>query len=226
MLHLLYEKLITHTPLYFRCVHFAGCSERTDETAVETSSTEQVEETAKETEKTGNSLLSGLKKSVESVSTEAKDVVTEPAPEEPVAEVAPKAVEVKPETVEAPAKASTSLMGSLKAATSEQSDALVSDLSAQASSLLSEYTEKFSTLSGSVKELEPLMAKAAGTLSPELTQSYDQLKALMPELSNLMGSLKNYQGTDLANLTAKLKTDYAETENLYKKVLALMPKTI
>ena len=39
----------------------------------------------------------------------------------------------------------------------------------------------------------------------------------------MVASLKDYQGTDLANVTSKIQTDYTEAEALYKRVLELMP---
>jgi hypothetical protein len=211
---------------------FAGCGEKSDKATTESAATEQAEET----KDTGNNLISGLKESIKEVATEAEELaeaVVEETEEataetketvEQVEEAVTEESGANTEAVEETAKASTGLLGAATAAATEQTDALTSDLAEKASSLLSEYTGKISTLSGSVKELEPLIKQAAGALSPQLTQSYNELKNLLPELSTMIASLKNYQGTDLANVTSKIQADYTEAEGLYKKVLELMPQ--
>jgi hypothetical protein len=204
---------------------FAGCNKKSDETTI----TEQTEQAAEETKDTGNSLIGDLKESTKEVAAEAEELVEETV--EAVAEKSEEAVEKAEETIdqieeavtEEASEATTGLMGAAAASVNEQANVLTSDLADKASSLLSEYTGKVSSLSGSVKELEPLIEQAAGALSPQLTQSYNELKTLLPELSTMVASLKDYQGTDLANVTSKIQTDYTEAEALYKRVLELMP---
>ncbi len=197
---------------------FAGCNKKSDETTI----TEQTEQAAEETKDTGNSLIGDLKESTKEVAAEAEELVEETV--EAVAEKAEETIDQIEEAVtEEASETTTGLMGAATASVNEQADVLTSYLAEKASSLLSEYTGKVSSLSGSVKELEPLIEQAAGALSPQLTQSYNELKTLLPELSTMVASLKDYQGTDLANVTSKIQTDYTEAEALYKRVLELMP---
>jgi len=53
---------------------------------------------------------------------------------------------------------------------------------------------------------------------------YNELKGIVPEVSSMVDSLKDYKGTDLAGLVSKIQADTTKAQGLYADIMKMMPE--
>lgn len=96
-------------------------------------------------------------------------------------------------------------------------------LKAQAEQLLSEYSGELATLKSGAATLKGLIDKNAAMLPAGVAAKYDEFNALLPQLSTMVDSLKNYQSADLTTLVPKLKADFGTAQKLYAEIKGMIP---
>jgi hypothetical protein len=111
-------------------------------------------------------------------------------------------------------------------ATKEAGQAAGSSLDAlkqQADQLLTQYSGELATLKTGAAKLKELIDKNAAMLPAGVNAKYQELNALLPQLSGMVDKLKNYQSADLATLVPKLKEDFGTAQKLYAEVKGMLP---
>jgi hypothetical protein len=68
-----------------------------------------------------------------------------------------------------------------------------------------------------------MIDKNASMLPAGVATKYQELNALLPQLTSAVDSLKNYQTADLTTLVPKLKTDFASAQKLYTEIKGMLP---
>jgi hypothetical protein len=94
-----------------------------------------------------------------------------------------------------------------------------------AAQLQSIYAPQLEALKTGLAAAKPILeSKAAAVLPASATSAYDQLKTLVPELGELVGSLKQYSADAPTDLAQRLQTDFAKAQNLYDQLKPLIKK--
>jgi hypothetical protein len=87
------------------------------------------------------------------------------------------------------------------------------------------YTPQLEALKTGLAAAQPVMeSKAAAVLPAAATSAYGQLKTLVPELGELVDSLKQYPSDAPTDLAQRLQTDFAKAQGLYAQVKPLLGK--
>ncbi|OAM89123.1 hypothetical protein OH491_12705 [Termitidicoccus mucosus] len=96
---------------------------------------------------------------------------------------------------------------------------------ATAAQLQSLYAPQLDALKTGLAAAQPVMeSKAAAVLPAAATSAYSQLKTLVPELGELVDSLKQYPSDAPTDLVQRLQTDFAKAQSLYAQVKPLLGK--
>jgi colicin import membrane protein len=96
-------------------------------------------------------------------------------------------------------------------------------LKMQAEQLLSQYSGELATLKSGAIMLKGLIDKNAGMLPAGVAEKYKEFNALLPGLSSMVDSLKDYQTADLTSLVPKLKADFGNAQKLYTEIKGMLP---
>lgn len=96
----------------------------------------------------------------------------------------------------------------------------------QASDLLKRYSGDLSTLKAGVLAVKGYVDQHPEVLPASAKSKYQELNALMPELTSLVQSLKEAKGADLVALAPKLATSFDRAKSLYSEVRALLPEKL
>lgn len=96
-------------------------------------------------------------------------------------------------------------------------------LKAQAEQLLTQYSGELATLKSGAVTLKGLIDKNAAMLPAGVAAKYQELNALLPQLSTMVDSLKDYQSADLTTLVPKLKADFGNAQKLYAEIKGMLP---
>ena len=99
---------------------------------------------------------------------------------------------------------------------------LTSALLDQSADLLAKYTGHIGTLNDNTSKLAKIIDDNADALPDGVAAKYDELKSLVPQVSAMVQSLKDYQGTGLVDLVSKIDGDYTKAIDLYDEAMALM----
>ncbi len=96
-------------------------------------------------------------------------------------------------------------------------------LQTQAKQMLTQYSGELASLQAGVAKVKALIDQNSAMLPAGVASKYQELNALLPKLTTMVDSLKNYQNADIANLLPKLKTDFATAQKLYAEIKAAIP---
>lgn len=99
-------------------------------------------------------------------------------------------------------------------------------LQAQTGDLLTRYSGELSTLKSGVLAVKGYVDQHPEVLPASAKAKYQELNALMPELTSLVQSLKEAKGADLVTLAPKLATSFTRAKTLYTEVRALLPEKL
>ena len=109
-------------------------------------------------------------------------------------------------------------------AAAAEAQAQVGSVQAQAAEMLVKYSAEIGALQTNVSKLADIVGKNADLLPAGVSEKYGELKELVPEVSSMVQSLKDYQGADLGTLVSKIEADYSKATGLYKEAMALIPE--
>lgn len=151
-----------------------------------------------------------------------------PAPAVPVAPAEPKAAPIvaaqksvaeavaqpAPVTPESAAVSAGDLVGKL------------AGVQAPAGDLLTRYSSELSTLKSGVLAVKGYVDQHPDVLPASAKAKYQELNALIPELTSLVQSLKKAKAADLVTLAPKIGTSFARAKTLYTEVRALLPEKL
>ena len=144
------------------------------------------------------------------------------------AEAAAAAAKAEAEAAAAAAKAEAEAAAAAAKAEAEaaaaEAQAQMESVQAQAAEMLAKYSGEIDALKANVSKLAEIVDKNADVLPAGVAEKYGELKTLVPEVSSMVQSLKDYKGTDLTNLVSKIETDFGKAADLYKETMALIPE--
>jgi len=110
------------------------------------------------------------------------------------------------------------------AAADAAAEAAADSIQKQANEILAKYSGEIDALKANVSKLAEIVDQNADALPAGVAEKYSELKTLVPEVSSMVQSLKDYKGTDLDNLVSKIESDYGKAADLYKEAMALIPE--
>jgi hypothetical protein len=94
-----------------------------------------------------------------------------------------------------------------------------------AAQLQSLYAPQLEAIKTGLAVAQPVMeSPAASVLPAAATSAYSQLKTLVPELGELVDSLKQYPSDAPTDLAQRLQTDFAKAQGLYAQIKPLLGK--
>lgn len=93
----------------------------------------------------------------------------------------------------------------------------------KATSLAEQYAPQLDMLKTGATSIKALIDKNASMLPAGVSEKYQELNTLLPQLTGLVASLKDYQGGDLANLATKAQTDFQKAKSLYAEINEMLP---
>lgn len=137
------------------------------------------------------------------------------------AEVAAAAAEKQAEAVAAKVKADAEAAAAKAEA---EAKAAAAEVKAQAADLMARYSEEIDALKANATKLAGLIDKNADVLPAEVTAKYNEFKELIPEVSAMVESLKDYQGADLQNIVSKIQADTGKAAELYREIVEMIPE--
>ena len=88
----------------------------------------------------------------------------------------------------------------------------------QSADILAKQLGQIDALKATTSKLAKIVEDNADTLPAGVAEKHDGLKSLVPEVSSLVQSLKDYQGTDLVDIDG----DYSKVIGLYQEAMALV----
>lgn len=104
-----------------------------------------------------------------------------------------------------------------------RAEAVQNELLERAESLVSQYSTELATLKEQVGALKSVIDQHKDMLPAGVTEKYAELEALLPRLTGMVDSLRNYQTADLTKLVPQLQEDFAKARALYGEIKGLLP---
>lgn len=104
-----------------------------------------------------------------------------------------------------------------------RAEAVQNELLERAESLVSQYSIELATLKEQVGSLKSVIDQHKDMLPAGVTEKYAELEALLPRLTGMVDSLRNYQTADLTKLVPQLQEDFAKARALYGEIKGLLP---
>jgi hypothetical protein len=93
----------------------------------------------------------------------------------------------------------------------------------KAAALVAQYTPQLETLKSGASSIKALIDKNAAMLPEGVSTKYEELSAMIPRLTELVASLRNYQGGDLASITTNLQRDFEKSKALLTELKGMVP---
>jgi hypothetical protein len=96
----------------------------------------------------------------------------------------------------------------------------------QAADLYTRYSAELDVVTKNAAALKKIVDQNLAMLPAGVQTKYKEFNALLPGLTTLVGSLKDYQKVDLATIVPKLQTDFAKVQKLYGEIRGMLPQSL
>lgn len=103
-------------------------------------------------------------------------------------------------------------------------DAQAAAMKEKAMGLIAQYSPQLDQLKSGAASIKSLIDQKASMLPAGVSEKYQELNAMLPQLTELVSSLQVQTG-DLASLAAKVQADFQKANSLYDEIKAMLPAT-